>query len=182
MKFIVFAIRLLLGTLLLYGGLGAIGRPFDFLASVNAYRMTGPLSGVVVAALLPWLEVVSAICLLSGVLIDGAFFGAILLTASFTVAIGSAWSRGLSISCGCFGGTDDIISAYTFIRAVTLLALAVSGSVLSMRFSKSRPLGTGIVAGAARSLRVKKSTRRFFAVSSEASMGQSISEPAFLAS
>ena len=134
MKLFVLGTRFLLGGILLYGGLGEIRRPFEFLASVHAYRLTGPMSGVVVTGLVPWLEVVTGVCLLVGILTQGAFLGGLLLMGLFSVAVGSAWLRGLPISCGCFGSSgDDVIGGATVVRSLTLVALSAVGLWLNCR-------------------------------------------------
>jgi len=134
MKLALLGIRFFLGALLLYSGLGEIRHPFDFLASVQAYQLTGPVSGIVVSAMVPWLEVVVGVCLIAGLFIRGAFAGAILLTCLFCFAITSAWTRGLGISCGCFGGGadagGDLIGAATVLRSVALLGSAAAGTAL----------------------------------------------------
>ena len=44
------------------------------------------------------------LCLLLGLLTRVAAGVSMLLLVAFVVGVGSAWARGLSIECGCFGG------------------------------------------------------------------------------
>jgi hypothetical protein len=141
MKLLVRVIQYLLGTTLLYGGLGEIRHPFVFLSAVNAYELTGPVTGVVVAAVLPWLEAVVGTCLLAGVLTEGAFLGAVLLNSVFFFAICSAWHRELGIGCGCFGGDGSVIGLVTVLRSAFLLAAAGAGLAMARRVGSTGPRG-----------------------------------------
>ena len=135
MKLLLLGIRFLLGALLLYSGLGEIRQPFDFLASIQAYQLTGPISGLVVAGVVPWVEALVGACLIAGLFTRGALAAAVLLTCVFSVAITSAWYRGLGISCGCFGGgadaRGDVIGVATVLRSLVLVGLAVAGVVMT---------------------------------------------------
>jgi len=77
-----------------------------------------------------WLAVagvLAGLAVITGILRQG---GLLLLNAAlvgFFIAIGSAWWRGLDITCGCFGG-DAAKSDYTelFIRDGLLLTLGLA--------------------------------------------------------
>ena len=86
MKLLLVALRLFLGLLLLYSGMAKIRQPFEFLTAVYAYDLVGPTIGLLLAAGLPWLEIVVGGCLVSGWLPQGAFFVAVTLTLDFTGA------------------------------------------------------------------------------------------------
>jgi hypothetical protein len=53
-------------------------------------------------------EVVAGICFMLGALKKGAWLAMLGLVGAFTVSVGSAWWRGLDISCGCLGGAEKI--------------------------------------------------------------------------
>ena len=84
-----------------------------------------------VAFTVPLLELVVGILLLLGVVTRLAGFLSAVLVMSFLIAIGSAWVRGLSIDCGCFGGGGAIASDPTIgyikdiLRDLGLLLLSV---------------------------------------------------------
>ena len=85
---------------------GAIKLP-DPAASVRAVRAYDLLPEAVVPTvghLLPVVEVVVGQLLVLGLLTRPAAVVSSLLLVAFVVGIASAWSRGLSIDCGCFGG------------------------------------------------------------------------------
>ena len=67
--------------------------------------------------------------LIAGVLVRSASVVSALLFLAFIIGISSAWARGLSIDCGCFGGGGEIPDAAAkypgeIARDVGLLALS----------------------------------------------------------
>jgi uncharacterized membrane protein YphA (DoxX/SURF4 family) len=116
-------IRLGLGCLFLWSSLPKIRQSYDFLSSVYGYEIVGPKIGLLVAMVLPWLELLMGICLIGGIFVSGALLVCIGMAAVFAFALSSALWRGLKISCGCFGDTSDVINIYTVIRAVVILLL-----------------------------------------------------------
>ena len=58
------------------------------------------------AVFLPWLELFAGICLIAGVLVDGANILAAAMLIMFIAAISQAMGRGIDISCGCFKVTE----------------------------------------------------------------------------
>jgi uncharacterized membrane protein YphA (DoxX/SURF4 family) len=78
---------------------------------------------MVVAVYLPWLELIVGVALLTPWLRLGALAITGTLTLVFLGARGSAWSRGLDISCGCFGRENNATDFPVVItRDVALLA------------------------------------------------------------
>lgn len=78
--------------------------PAKTYVAVRAYDLLPKLGVELVAAVLPWLEIVLGLLLLIGYgtrLV--AILSAVLLLA-FIGGVSQAWARGLSIDCGCFGG------------------------------------------------------------------------------
>ncbi len=101
-----------LGLALLFGWAGLV-KVWDFGAGASAtpgfykdiinYQLVPSDVAIVMALYLPWLEIFAA----AGVLVRPVRLGALLslgaLLVVFLGAVGSAWQRGLDISCGCFG-------------------------------------------------------------------------------
>jgi Methylamine utilisation protein MauE len=67
------AIQLTLGFVLLMSSLPKLCQPYDFLTAIYRYELVGPMLGVLVAAVLPWLELVVGICLIGGIFVSGSF-------------------------------------------------------------------------------------------------------------
>lgn len=99
---IVAALRIGIGILFLMAALPKLRDPEGFAQSIANYKILPVVAERVVALVLPPLEALLGVCLILGVLDAGASALALALMIVFTVAVGSALSRGLDISCGCF--------------------------------------------------------------------------------
>lgn len=123
------AARLLLGGVLLVAGALKVGNPGESVLAVRAYRLLPYELTDVVGYALPFGEIVLGLALITGTFtrVSGAL-GALLMLA-FIIAIASAWARGLTLDCGCFGGGGTIEPAKTaypweLARDVALLVAA----------------------------------------------------------
>ncbi len=96
--------RLGLAAVWLVSGWIKFSDPTQTIVAVRAYQLLPEVFVRPVAAGLPVLELVLGLLLLIGMAVRpvAAVSAAVLVT--LIVAIVSAWSRGLSIDCGCFGG------------------------------------------------------------------------------
>jgi len=99
-----FLLRLLgvaLGGIFFYAGLQKHYHNWDFTEAVLAYQL-GPmwLAGVV-AAVLPWVELVAGGLLIMGLKRRSCLLLIALLAASFLVILVVTLARGLKIDCGC---------------------------------------------------------------------------------
>src|SRR5438128_319167 len=91
--------RVGLGILFIWAALQKLQQPYDFLSTVYSYDLVGPRLGLSIAFVLPWLELVLGISLVTAVLQRGALLLSTLLLAVFTCARFSAASRDLLIPC-----------------------------------------------------------------------------------
>jgi len=82
--------------------LGASGR------AVNAYQIFPYDVAMVIGAALPFVEIALGLILLLGLATRLAAGVSAALLVVFVAGIVSAWARGLSIDCGCFGGGGDL--------------------------------------------------------------------------
>jgi hypothetical protein len=115
-------IRVALGCLFVWSSLPKILLPHQFLGDVYAYRLAGPVLGMIVAMVLPWCELLTGICLLGGVFVSGALLTCMGLALMFLVAVSWALYQGLNISCGCFGASASVpIGSGTLIRIIAIL-------------------------------------------------------------
>lgn len=116
------------GTLLVAGGIKAMDTSASVRA-VTAYELLPVPVAEVVGYALPWVEIALALLLLAGIMTRFAATASLALFVVFVVGIGSAWARGLSIDCGCFGGGGQVASDQTaylseIVRDVLLIAVA----------------------------------------------------------
>lgn len=101
-------VRVGLGAVLLVAGGLKVTEPVQAAQAVQAYQILPPRAGELVGYVLPLLEVAIGIALVLGVatrlmaLLSGA------LMTAFVIGVLSAWARGLSIDCGCFGGGGEV--------------------------------------------------------------------------
>lgn len=94
--------RLAVGAVFIYASLDKLANPAGFAQAIFNYRMV-PMSLLhVMAHGLPVLEFIVGAALILGVARRGAALLAAGMTLVFIVAIATALSRGLDISCGCF--------------------------------------------------------------------------------
>ncbi|MDP4625516.1 MAG: DoxX family protein [Akkermansiaceae bacterium] len=103
-------LRVLMGGWFVYaGGIKIFASGLDqFAADLGNYRMMSDEIAIAAGYFVPWFEVVAGICFMLGILKKGAWLAMFGLVVAFTVSVGSAWWRGLDISCGCLGGTEKI--------------------------------------------------------------------------
>ncbi len=123
------AARLVLGGVAFYAGVIKLGDLDESVWAVRAYSLLPDDLADVVGRVLPFAEVLLGALLIVGLFTRWAAAGFGLLLVGFTIGIASAWARGLSIDCGCFGGGGPVDPAETnylpdLLRDLALLALA----------------------------------------------------------
>lgn len=95
--------RLGLGGVLLYAGYLKAFSPDKSMMAVRAYELLPIWLANIFGIVLPWLEIGAGVLLIIGIAVRYvAIFGSTLMI-TFVIAISQAWTRGLSIDCGCFG-------------------------------------------------------------------------------
>ena len=99
--------RVILGIIFLWASYGKILEPELFARIVYNYRilpdgLIGP-----VAIVLPWVEAICGIMLITGFMVKGAVLIINLLMMTFICAFVSTRYRGIDISCGCFSLASD---------------------------------------------------------------------------
>lgn len=119
--------RVGLAALFLFAGMMKLQNPSAFAEEIENYRLLSRPLTVVAAYLVLWLEILTAIALLSKPLRLGGWLISVVLAAGFTVFVFSAWIRGLDISCGCFGSSSGAVGIGAASRATGILAVAIAG-------------------------------------------------------
>ena len=100
-------IRLALAAVFIYAGVPKILNPAGFAENINNYRLFPYFLVSATALILPWLEVVIGIALISGIYLRGSSLLVMVLNGVFIVLIASAMLRGLDIDCGCFSTSGN---------------------------------------------------------------------------
>jgi uncharacterized membrane protein YphA (DoxX/SURF4 family) len=102
------AIRVILAGVLGYAGMSKLVQPDGARTALLGYRLF-PVAWVeVLAWALPAAEVALGLLLLVGIFVRWAALATAVLMVLFVAGIISAWVRGFSIDCGCFGGGGDL--------------------------------------------------------------------------
>jgi uncharacterized membrane protein YphA (DoxX/SURF4 family) len=124
-KKIYLLLRLFLGAVFLWASLDKIYNPDAFAEIIENYHILP--SGLVnlTALLLPWVEAVCGLLLISGFFVDGAALTINIMLVVFMFALLFSLYRGLDITCGCFSTTlhspkSNLIYWYLFRDAVFL--------------------------------------------------------------
>ncbi|MDD9879980.1 MAG: DoxX family membrane protein [Candidatus Marinimicrobia bacterium] len=124
---VVLIARLILGGVFIYASLDKIAQPAEFAKAIGNYHVVPFGLENLMALALPWLELIAGICLIAGIMVDGATIMVILMNIVFIFAISQALARGISIECGCFSVTTeggDNIGIQTILRDIGYLVLA----------------------------------------------------------
>jgi len=95
-----------------------------FAMGVDSYQILPPWAVSVVAHWLPPFELLLGVWLLTGLALRSSSLIAALMISGFFVAMTSAYERGLTISCGCFGPGEQIGPKRLIEEGVMLLPLA----------------------------------------------------------
>ena len=92
-----------MAAVLLTAGIMKLSDPAALTQDILRYRMLSEGASVLLAACLPWLEILIGMALFCRPFRLTASFLTTELMAIFTLAVSIALARGLDISCGCFG-------------------------------------------------------------------------------
>jgi len=105
--------RLTLGGVIFMAGALKVTTPYKAAAAMRAYELLPINVANIFGYALPWFEVCLGALLILGVAIRLSAIFAGFLMVVFILAISSAWARGLSIDCGCFGGGGQVAAGET---------------------------------------------------------------------
>jgi uncharacterized membrane protein YphA (DoxX/SURF4 family) len=107
------AARLVLGVVLIVAGALKVTSPASSAIAVRAFQILPYDFAGYVGYALPVVEIVVGLLLVCALFTRAAAVVGALLMVGFLIGIISAWARGLSIDCGCFGGGGTIGAAQT---------------------------------------------------------------------
>ena len=96
--------RLVVGGVWIVAGALKLPDPAESVRAVRAYQLLPEAVVPTVGHVLPIVEIVAGLLLVLGLLTRGAAVVSLVLFAAFIFGISWAWSQGLQIECGCFGG------------------------------------------------------------------------------
>jgi uncharacterized membrane protein YphA (DoxX/SURF4 family) len=101
-SYLVFAVRVFLGFAFVGAAVDKAADPNAFAVSIGYYKLVGPTVALIVATILPWIELLCGLFLIFGIMPRGSSLLILLMLLVFTAGVVSGILRGLDISCGCF--------------------------------------------------------------------------------
>ena len=133
------AVRVALGLVFVYAGVLKIIDPVAFAGSVAAYKILPYGLNYLVAAILPWVEVVCGTLLIAGYRVRASACIIIAMNLVFMIALASTIVRGLNIDCGCFGAgkTSKLVARDVGLKAIVEDVVWL-GMALFVYFRKKR--------------------------------------------
>ena len=105
--------RLILGVVFIVAGGLKVTSPRVSARAVNAFQILPYDVANYVGYVLPVVEILVGLLLVAGLFTRVSALVGSLLMLAFIIGISSAWIRGLSIDCGCFGGGGTIAGRQT---------------------------------------------------------------------
>lgn len=131
-KWIFLATRFILGAIFVYSAYAKLQDPRGFAESIYNYRVFGLILSNWSAVIVPVLEGILGILLISGILLEESLLLTLGLYLIFDVMIVQALIRGLDISCGCFSPTNSgPVNMLKILENIFLTALVVLGYYLN---------------------------------------------------
>lgn len=100
-------LRWLVAIIFIFAGITKALNPETFARDIDNYRMLPYLLATIMAIILPWLEILCGIFLITRKWEKGAAVTLFVLTSMFLIAMSTAIVRGLDITCGCFAMTAE---------------------------------------------------------------------------
>lgn len=133
------AARAVIGLVFAFSGFTKVVDIDATIRSVRAYDLLPESIVSTVGSALPVLELALALLLLTGLLTRAAAIITVPLSGAFFIGVASAWARGLSIQCGCFGnGGLTVHPVPGYVRELVLNAILIAAAVWLIRHPASR--------------------------------------------
>jgi uncharacterized membrane protein YphA (DoxX/SURF4 family) len=138
-KLLALLARIVLGIIFVYAAWTKLRQPWLLFAmSVESYQLLPEQGVLIVARVLPWLELVTGILLLAGVWLRITAPFASLMLIVFFAGMVRAYAKGMGIDCGCFG-VGEALGPATLARDGALLALSCLLTWMSLRKAPATP-------------------------------------------
>jgi uncharacterized membrane protein YphA (DoxX/SURF4 family) len=102
-KYFLLLLRVLLGLIFIFAATEKIAVPENFSVSIANYKLLSTEFVNISAIIIPWIELISGLLLLFGIMVKENSAIITFLLIVFTIGIIISLFRGLNIDCGCFG-------------------------------------------------------------------------------
>jgi uncharacterized membrane protein YphA (DoxX/SURF4 family) len=131
--------RILLGSVFVWASWNKIFDPMAFAQAIANYQIVPSTLGNPAALLLPWIELVCGLCLISNRWTRGSALIAVIMLAVFIGVLGYNIHRGVDISCGCFTLDEKAPGNMWFYLARDTLFLVIAIGVMCRPGFNKRP-------------------------------------------
>lgn len=131
--------RLVLAWVFIWAAIPKLQDPVAFSASIEGFRIVSGSLAMWVAIILPWLELVVGLGLITPWLRQASACTMASLLLLFVALHASAWTRGLDINCGCFGESTESLGYHWLILRNLALLLITIFILRAPRRNKTRP-------------------------------------------
>ena len=133
-RYTLHALNFAVGAVFIYAGTVKAYDPAGFAEDIYNFHLLPWTLTVFLSLYLPWLEIACGVA----VIFRRRYFDALViicgLLLTFIVVLASAWARGLDLTCGCFGRSDDHANyAFWIGRNFALISAVI---VLLLKHSK----------------------------------------------
>lgn len=122
-------LRIALGIIFVYASIDKILHPADFAQAVYNYQILPNALINLTALILPMLELIIGLCLISGIWQQGAIVIVNFLLIVFMASLIFNLARGLNIHCGCFTAKPGTIEGnemvWSILRDIIFLAMGL---------------------------------------------------------
>jgi uncharacterized membrane protein YphA (DoxX/SURF4 family) len=109
------ACRIFLAVIFIYAGYTKLENPLQFAVAAEGYQLLSPGAVVWMVKILPWVEILLGVALLSGLWIRYTAGFTVIFLAFFIGVMFVTFLRGIEADCGCFG-IGERISPFTLAR------------------------------------------------------------------
>lgn len=93
--------RGILGIVFIWASLGKIADPSAFSDNIDNYHITPVAVNNLIALVLPWLELLVGVGLITGIYLRASAILSGLMLILFILLLGQALARGINLHCGC---------------------------------------------------------------------------------
>ncbi|MDM8514965.1 MauE/DoxX family redox-associated membrane protein [Desulfobacterales bacterium HSG16] len=124
-RYLSLAFRLYIAGIFIYAAMYKISYAGEFAETIASYRIIPYWSVNITAVVMPWLELICGLLLISGIRAKAAVSVIIGLLAVFTIAIVVNLIRDTPIGCGCFKSLDEKMDWTTLVRDLIWLSMAI---------------------------------------------------------
>ncbi|MCI0512162.1 DoxX family membrane protein [candidate division KSB1 bacterium] len=124
-RYLFILFRGLVGFIFVYAGLEKIAAPAEFARVIYHYRILPWELVHLMAIILPWIELLTGLCLWLGLWIEGTSALMLGMLMLFSIAIGINLIRGVDLACGCHTplGLSDKTNFLKLIEEVLLMLM-----------------------------------------------------------